>query len=71
MPTYTLVPEEHDYEPEELIAESPKALLGGVYDAGWNRARVLQDGRYIFTLSRDVSGAWAILPGLPEADGQE
>lgn len=68
MPTYTLVPDEHDYEPEELIADDPRDLLNKVYGYGWNAARVLQDGTFIFTVCRNVDGVWAILPVLPDAE---
>jgi hypothetical protein len=69
MPTYTFFPEEHDFEPEELVADGPQQMLGAIYGCGWNKARVLQDGAYIFTVSRSVDGVWSILPGLPGADG--
>lgn len=68
MPTYTLIPDEHDYEAEELIADGPGQLLAMVYRYGWNAARVLQDGRYIFTVALDSNGVWSILPGLPDSD---
>jgi len=68
MPTYTFLPEEHDFEPEELVADGPEELLSAVYGYGWNKARVLQDGAYVFTVSRSVNGMWSILPGLPEGD---
>lgn len=66
MPTYTFFPEEHDFEPEELVADGPQQMLASVYGYGWNKARVLEDGKYIFTVSRSVNGVWSILPGLPE-----
>lgn len=67
MLTYTLIPDEHDFEPEELTAENPSDLLNKVYGYGWNKARVLLDGQFMFTLARSPAGAWTILPGLPEA----
>jgi hypothetical protein len=65
MPTYTFFPEEHDFEPEEIVADGPEELLSSVYGFGWNKARVMQDGVYVFTVSRSISGLWSILPGLP------
>ena len=65
MPTYTLIPDEHDFEPEELVADGPAELLSKVYSYGWNAARVLGDGTYLFTVSRSSRGVWSILPGLP------
>lgn len=70
MPTYTFLPEEHDFEPENLVADGPEAMLASVYGFGWNKASVFEDGQYLFTLSRSVSGIWSILPGLPGADLQ-
>jgi hypothetical protein len=66
MPTYTLIPDEHDFEAEELVADGPRELLTKIYDYGWNKARVLEEGQFLFTLARSTSGAWAILPDLPE-----
>jgi hypothetical protein len=68
MATYTFFPEEHDFEPEELEADGPQEMLASVYGYGWNKARVLEDGKYLFTVSRSVSGVWSILPGLPDED---
>lgn len=68
MPTYTLVPDEHDFEPEEFTAEGPAQLLEMVYGCGWNAARVLQDGMFVFVVARSASGVWSILPGLAGAD---
>lgn len=68
MPTYTLVPDEHDFEPEEFAAEGPAHLLEMVYECGWNSARVLQDGKFAFVVARSVSGIWSILPGLADTD---
>jgi len=65
MPTYTLLPDEHDFEPEEFEATGPEHLLEMVYGQGWNSARVLQDGTFIFTVARSPSGVWSIMPGLP------
>ena len=66
MPTYTLIPDEHDFDPEELVADGPGDLLARVYGFGWNRARVLQDGRFVFTVAQSLEGVWSILPGLSE-----
>ncbi len=68
MPTYTLVPDEHDYEPVEMEADSPRQVLGMVHRQGWNAARVLQDGEYAFTISLNPQGFWSIVQGLPDAD---
>lgn len=65
MPIYTFIPDEHDFEPEQVEADGPKDLLTKVYGYGWNKARVLQDGEFVFTVSRNSDGVWAILPGLP------
>jgi hypothetical protein len=67
MPIYSLIPDEHDFEPEELIADGPRELLNEIYGQGWNKARVLQDGHFVFTVARNAGGVWAILPGLPDA----
>lgn len=69
MPTYLLVPDEHDFEPKEMIADDARQLLATVYGQGWNSARVLMDGKFVFTVARSVNGMWSILPGLPECDG--
>lgn len=68
MPVYTLIPDEHDFEPEEISAADASTLLAGIHDFGWNAAGVFQDGRFVFTLARNTSGFWTILPGLPESD---
>jgi hypothetical protein len=65
MPVYTLIADEHDFEPEEIIAADAAQLLCAVHGFGWNRARVLQDGVYVFTVSLNPEGFWSILPDLP------
>lgn len=66
MPLYTLIPDEHDFEPEEIVAADAAALLGEIHSFGWNAARVLKHGKFVFTLSRSTKGFWSILPGLPK-----
>lgn len=66
MPVYTLIPDEHDFEAAEIVAEDAAQLLTGIYGLGWNAARVLENGKFAFTLSRNTKGFWSILPGLPE-----
>lgn len=66
MPLYNLIPDEHDFEPEEIEAADAATLLAEIHGFGWNAARVMQDGKFVFTLSRNPRGFWSILPGLPE-----
>lgn len=66
MPVYTLIPDEHDFEPEEIEAADAAQLLTSIHGFGWNRARVLRDGTFAFTVSMNPQGFWSILPGLPE-----
>jgi hypothetical protein len=66
VPVYTLIPDEHDFEPEVIAAPNAAQLLSEVYGFGWNSARVLQDDQFVFTLQRDPHGFWSILPRLPE-----
>lgn len=68
MPVYTLIPDEHDFDLEEIAAADAAALLAKIHGFGWNAARVLQDGKFVFTLSRNPKGFWSILPGLPDGD---
>jgi len=68
MPMYTFFPEEHDFESEELVADGPEEMLSAIYGFGWNKARVFEDGEYLFTVSRSITGMWSILPGLPGDD---
>jgi hypothetical protein len=51
MPVYTLISDEHGFEPEEVVAADARQLLGLIHRFGWNSARVLQDGEHVFTLS--------------------
>lgn len=67
MPTYTLIPLEHDFEPEELVAGGPAQLLNKIYGYGWNSAQVLQDGEFVFVVSCSAAGVWSIMPGLPDS----
>lgn len=70
MPRYTLIPDEHEFDQVEIVAADAGRLLAMIHRVGWNAARVLQDGRYIFTVALNPKGYWAVLPGLPEsADG--
>jgi hypothetical protein len=67
VPVYTLIPDEHDFEPEEFVAADAARLLEEIHGLGWNAALVLQDGNFAFTLPRSSKGVWSILPSLPDA----
>lgn len=56
MPVYTLIPEEHDFEPEDIEAGDARQLLAKVHEFGWNKARVPQDGHYVFTVAMNPTG---------------
>ena len=66
MPVYMLIPDEHDFEAEELIAADAAQLLASIHGFGWNRARVMQDGEYVFNVARSPQSVWSILPALPD-----
>lgn len=66
MPVYTLIPGEHDFDVEEIVAADAARLLEEIHGFGWNAAQVLQDGKFVFMVSRNVKGFWSILPGLPD-----
>jgi hypothetical protein len=70
MPIYTLIPDEHDYDPMAIEADNPAQLLSLVHRLGWNAAQVLKDGEYVFTVSLNPKGFWSILPALPEVEEQ-
>lgn len=68
MPIYTLISDEHGFDPEEIEADDASQLLGLIHRFGWNSARVLQDGEHAFTVSLNPQGFWSIVQGLPLDD---
>lgn len=60
MPHFTLIPSEHDFEPEEFVAEDPGQALGLIHRLGWNAADLQQDGEYLYSLALNPEGVWSI-----------